>query len=267
MPDHCPACGGEIVRLEGEAVHRCVNPYCPSRGLEGLRHFVSRGALDIDGVGEKLIARFWELGLVRRAPDLYALTAEQLAELDGFQQRSAENVIASIAASRQRAFGRVLFGLGIPHVGAVTAEAIAQHFRSLEALRAAGADEIAEVEGVGPIVAESVAAWLAFEPNAIVLDDLAAAGLTLELTGDAPAPGEGPLAGLTFVITGTLPSFSRDEAKAAVVERGGKVTDSVSKRTSYVVAGSSPGSKLAKAESLGVTVLDDEGFQELLENG
>ena len=216
MPDHCPACGGEIVRLEGEAVHRCVNPYCPSRGLEGLRHFVSRGALDIDGVGEKLIARFWELGLVRRAPDLYALTAEQLAELDGFQQRSAENVIASIAASRQRPFGRVLFGLGIPHVGAVTAEAIAQHFRSLAALRAAGADEIAEVEGVGPIVAESVAAWLAFEPNAIVLDDLAAAGLTLELTGDAPAPGEGPLAGLTFVITGTLPSFSRDEAKAAV---------------------------------------------------
>jgi DNA ligase (NAD+) len=267
MPGHCPACGGEIVRLEGEAVHRCVNPYCPSRGLEGLRHFVSRGALDIDGVGEKLIARFWELGLVRRAPDLYALTAGQLAELDGFQQRSAENVIASIAQSRQRPFGRVLFGLGIPHVGAVTAEAIAQHFRSLAALRAAGSDEIAEVEGVGPVVAESVAAWLAFEANAAVLDDLAAAGLSLELTGDAPPPGEGPLAGLTFVITGTLPSFSRDEAKASVVERGGKVTDSVSKRTSYVVAGSSPGSKLTKAESLGVPVLDDEAFQRLLEDG
>ena len=268
MPDHCPACGGEIVRLEGEAVHRCVNPYCPSRGLEGLRHFVSRGALDIDGVGEKLIARFWELGLVRRAPDLYALTAEQLAELDGFQQRSAENVIASIAASRQRPFGRVLFGLGIPHVGAVTAEAIAQHFRSLAALRAAGADEIAEVEGVGPD-RRGVGRGLAGvpEPTPSVLDDLAAAGLTLELTGDAPAPGEGPLAGLTFVITGTLPSFSRDEAKAAVVERGGKVTDSVSKRTSYVVAGSSPGSKLAKAESLGVPVLDDEAFQQLLEDG
>jgi DNA ligase (NAD+) len=152
-------------------------------------------------------------------------------------------------------------------VGAVTAEAIAQHFRSLAALRAAGADEIAEVEGVGPIVAESVAAWLAFEPNAAVLDDLAAAGLTLEITGDAPPPGEGPLAGLTFVITGTLPSFSRDEAKASVVERGGKVTDSVSKRTSYVVAGSSPGSKLAKAESLGVPVLDDEAFQRLLDEG
>ena len=139
MPDHCPACGGEVVRVEGEAVHRCVNPYCPSRGLEGLRHFVSRGAMDIDGVGEKLMARFWDLGLVRRAPDLYALTVEQLAELDGFQQRSAENVIASIARSRERAFGRVLFALGIPHVGGVTAEAIAQHFRSLAALRAAGA--------------------------------------------------------------------------------------------------------------------------------
>jgi DNA ligase (NAD+) len=267
MPDHCPACGGEIVRLEGEAVHRCVNPYCPSRGLEGLRHFVSRGAMDIDGVGEKLMARFWELELVRRPPDLYRLTVEQLLALDGFQQRSAERVVASIAQSRQRPLGRLLFGLGIPHVGGVTAEAIAQHFRSLAALRAAGADEIAEVEGVGPVVAESMAAWLAFPANAEVLDDLAAAGLTVEVSGDAPPPGEGPLAGLTFVITGTLASSSRDDAKAAVVARGGKVTDSVSKRTSYVVAGSSPGSKLAKAVDLGVTVLDDEGFQQLLAQG
>ncbi|MDX6541543.1 MAG: ligase [Gaiellales bacterium] len=267
MPDHCPACGGEIVRLEGEAVHRCINPYCPSRGLEGLRHFVSRGAMDIDGVGEKLIARFWELELVRRAPDLYKLTAEQLLALDGFQQRSAERVIASIAQSRERSFGRLLFGLGIPHVGSVTAEAIAQHFRSLPALRAAGADEIAEVEGVGPIVAESMAAWLAFPANAEVLDDLSAAGLTVEVSGDAPSPGEGPLAGLTFVITGTLASFSRDEAKAAVIARGGKVTDSVSQRTSYVFAGTSPGSKLPKASGLGVTVLDDEAFQRLLEDG
>jgi DNA ligase (NAD+) len=267
MPDHCPACGGEIVRLEGEAVHRCINPYCPSRGLEGLRHFVSRGAMDIDGVGEKLMARFWELELVRRAPDLYRLTTEQLLELDGFQQRSAERVIASIAASRERSFGRLLFGLGIPHVGGVTAEAIAQHFRSLAALRAAGADEIAEVDGVGPVVAESLAAWLAFPANAAVLDDLTAAGLTVEVSGDAPPPGEGPFGGLTFVITGTLASSSRDEAKAAVVARGGKVTDSVSKRTSYVVAGSSPGSKLAKAEALGVTVLDDEAFQRLLADG
>jgi DNA ligase (NAD+) len=267
MPDHCPACGGEIVRLEGEAVHRCVNPYCPSRGLEGLRHFVSRGAMDIDGVGEKLMARFWELELVRRPPDLYRLTVEQLLALDGFQQRSAERVVASIAQSRQRPLGRLLFGLGIPHVGGVTAEAIAQHFRSLAALRAAGADEIAEVEGVGPIVAQSVAEWMAFPSNAELLDDLAETGLTLELTGDAPPPGEGPLAGLTFVITGTLPSFSRDEARASVVERGGKVTDSVSKRTSFVVAGSSPGSKLAKAVELGVPVLDDEAFQRLLEDG
>jgi DNA ligase (NAD+) len=267
MPEHCPACGGEIVRLEGEAVHRCVNPYCPSRGLEGLRHFVSRGAMDIDGVGEKLMARFWELELVRRAPDLYRLTAEQLVALDGFQQRSAERVIASIAQSRERSLGRLLFGLGIPHVGGVTAEAIAQHFRSLAALRAAGVDEIAEIDGVGPIVADSMAAWLAVPANAEVLDDLTAAGLTVEVSGDAPPPGEGPLAGLTFVITGTLASSSRDDAKAAVIARGGKVTDSVSKRTSYVVAGTSPGSKLAKATDLGVTVLDDEAFQRLLENG
>jgi DNA ligase (NAD+) len=223
--------------------------------------------MDIDGVGEKLMARFWELGLVRRAPDLYALTVEQLLALDGFQQRSAERVIASIAQSRRRPFGRLLFGLGIPHVGGVTAEAIAQHFRSLAALRAAGADEIAEVDGVGPVVAESLAAWLAFPANAEVLDDLTAAGLTVEVSGEAPPPGEGPLAGLTFVITGTLASSSRDAAKEAVIARGGKVTDSVSKRTSYVVAGTSPGSKLAKASDLGVTVLDDEAFRRLLEDG
>ena len=193
MPDHCPACGGEIVRPEGEAVHRCVNPYCPSRGLEGLRHFVSRGALDIDGVGEKLMARFWELGLVRRAPDLYALTAEQLLELDGFQQRSAENVIASIAQSRERPFGRVLFGLGIPHVGARDRRGDRAAL-PLAAPRCAppGADEIAEVEGVGPIVAESVAAWLAFPANAEVLDDLAAAGLTLEVTRRRASARRGP---------------------------------------------------------------------------
>ena len=221
MPDHCPACGTKVVRAEGEAVHRCPNPFCPSRGLEGLRHFVSRGALDIDGVGERLMARFWELELVRRAPDLYKLTVEQLLELDGFQQRSAENVIASIAHSKERPFGRVLFGLGIPHVGAVTAEAIAQHFRSLTALRAAGADEIAEVEGVGPIVAESrrgVARRSPATPSCSTT--WPPPGSRSSVAGDAPPPGEGPLAGLTFVITGTLASFSRDEAKASVVERG-----------------------------------------------
>ena len=247
-------------------MHRCINPYCPSRGLEGLRHFVSRGAMDIDGVGEKLMARFWELGLVRRAPDLYALTAEQLTELEGFQQRSAENVIASIARSRERPFGRVLFALGIPHVGGVTAEAIAQHFRSLAALRAAGPDEIAEVEGVGPVVAESLAAWLAFPANAAVLDDLVAAGLSLELTGDAPPPGEGPLAGLTFVITGTLASSSRDEAKASVIARGrqghrlGLEADELRRRRLESRARSS-----RRPRDLGVPVLDDEAFRRLLE--
>ena len=190
MPDHCPACGTKVVRPEGEAVHRCPNPFCPSRGLEGLRHFVSRGALDIDGVGERLMARFWELELVRRAPDLYKLTVEQLVESTA--SRSAPPKRDRVdPRSKERPFGRVLFGLGIPHVGAVTAEAIAQHFRSLAALRAAGADEIAEVEGVGPIVAEALAEWLAFPSNSELLDDLAAAGLTLEVAGERRRPARG----------------------------------------------------------------------------
>ena len=268
MPDHCPACGTEVVRAEGEAVHRCPNPFCPSRGLEGLRHFVSRGALDIDGVGERLMERFWELELVRRAPDLYALTVEQLLELDGFQQRSAENVIASIARSKERPFGRVLFGLGIPHVGAVTAEAIAQHFRSLAALRAAGADEIAEVEGVGPIVAESVADWLAFPSNAEVLDDLAAAGLTLERPGRCPAARRGAARG----------PHVRDHRHAPVVlPRRGQGERRGARRQGHRLGLEAHELRRRRLEprarswrrptDLGVPVLDDEAFQRLLEDG
>ena len=176
-------------------------------------------------------------------------------------------MIASIARSTAAPFGRVLFGLGIPHVGAVTAEAIAQHFRSLAALRAVGADEIAEVEGVGPIVARVGGGVAGIPEQRGVARRSGRRGPHARAPGDAPPPGEGPFAGLTFVITGTLPSFSRDEATASVVERGGKVDDSVSARTSYVVAGSSPGSKLAKATDLGVPVLDDDAFQRLLADG
>ena len=264
MPAECPSCGQPVVRPAGEVVHRCTNADCPSRGLEGLKHFVARGAMDIDGVGEKLVLRLWELGLVRRPPDLYRLTSEQLLPLDGFQQRSAENVITSIRRSLERPFARVLFALGMPHVGSVNAELLARSFGSIERLRAAGPDEIAEVEGVGPIIAEAVAAWFADPDHGSLVDELAAAGLNMQGDASEESPADGPLGGLTVVITGTLPGWSRDDARAAVVERGGKVTDSVSKRTSYVVAGASPGSKLAKAESLGVPVLDADGFARLL---
>ena len=267
MPASCPACTEPVVRNDGDAQHRCVNPSCPSRGLESIRHWVARGALDIDGLGDKLVSRFWELGLVRRVSDLYGLTDVVLQELEGFKERSAENLVAAIGASRSQPFGRVLFGLGIPHVGGVTAEAIAQHFRSIGALRTASLEEICEVEGVGTVVAEAVMTWLADPDHAALVDELIAAGLQLELQGEAAAPSEGPLTGATVVITGTLEGFTRDEARAAVVAAGGKVTDSVSSKTSYVVAGESPGSKLAKAEKLGVPVLDSAAFAELVAAG
>jgi DNA ligase (NAD+) len=267
MPERCPACDQPVVREPGEAMHRCVNPNCPSRGLEAIKHFVSRGALDIDGVGEKLVSRLWELELVRRPPDLYRLTVDDLLPLDGFAEISARNVIASIDASRSRPFPNVIFALGIPHAGYVTAELLARRFRSMDALRAAGLEEIEQVEGVGPVIAEAVAAWFGDPEHAALVDDLAAAGVSMALApgeGDEP---EGPLSGLTVVITGTLEALSRTEAEEAVIARGGKVTSSVSKRTSYVVAGESPGSKLAKAESAGVPVLDEAAFVRLLADG
>jgi DNA ligase (NAD+) len=265
MPANCPACGTPVERVEGEVRHRCVNPNCPSRGLEALRHFISRGALDVDGVGDKQAFRFWELGLVRRPSDLYRLTVEDLLPLEGFGKLSAENAIASIDASRGRPFSRVLFGLGIPHVGFVTAEALARQLGSMHALRNAGVQEIEAVEGVGPIIADAVAAWFADPDHAALVDELTDAGLTMETPLDERAPAAGPLTGMSFVLTGTLERRTREEAAAEIVAHGGKVTSSVSKKTSYVVAGESPGSKLARAESLGVPVIEENAFDELLE--
>ncbi len=264
MPANCPACGTPVERVEGEVRHRCPNPSCPSRGLEALRHFVSRGALDVDGVGEKLAWRFWELGLVRRPSDLYRLTVDDLLPLEGFQRTSAENAIASIDASRRRPFSRVLFGLGIPHVGFVTAEAIARQIGSMDALRAAGVQEIEAVEGVGSIIADAVAAWFADPDHAALVDELRDAGLSMETPADERAPAAGPLTGQSFVLTGTLERRTREEAAEEIVARGGKVTGSVSKKTSYVVAGESPGSKLDKAETLGVPVIDEAAFEALI---
>ena len=264
MPADCPACGEPVVKNEEDAKHFCVNPRCPSRDVEGIKHFISRSAMDIDGVGEKLVDRLYELELVRRASDLYALTVDDLLPLEGFQETSANNTIAAIAASKARPFGNVLFGLGIPHVGLVTAQAIARAFGSMERLLEAGAEEIAEVEGVGPIIAEAVAGWCADPERQAEVAALRAAGVTLELAADEVPVEDGPLSGKTIVVTGTLEGFSRDEAKAAIERLGGKTTDSVSKKTSYVVVGASPGSKVAKAEKAGVPILDEAGFRELL---
>ena len=265
MPSECPACSTPIVKAEGDAKHRCPNPACPSRGLEAIKHFVSRGALDIEGLGERNAQRLWDLGLVRRSSDLYRLTVDDLLPLEGFQQRSAEKVIAAIEASKQRPFGNVLFGLGIPHVGLVTAQALARAFGSIDGLLAAGPDEIAAVEGVGPIIAEEVAVWFADPDHQETVAGLRAAGVRLELAEDE-RPVVGPLAGRTAVITGTLSVGSRDEVRARLEALGAKVTDSVARKTSFVVAGESPGSKLARAQKLGVPVVDDDALAALLDD-
>jgi len=254
MPDNCPVCSTPIVRAEGEARHYCPNRACPSRGYEGLKHFVSRGAMDIDGVGEKLVARLVELELVSQPQDFYRLTVDQLVPLDGFQETLAENVIMSIERSKSRPFDRVLFALGIPHVGGITAETLAGAFGSMDALRHATSEQIAEVEGIGPVIAETVSAWFLDEEHGAIVDALAAAGLTM--SGPKRAPAAGPLSGKTFVVTGTLEGHTRDSIAAHLASLGAKVTASVSASTDYVLAGEGGGSKRSKAETLGVPVID-----------
>jgi DNA ligase (NAD+) len=262
MPKQCPLCGAEIVKPEGEVMHRCPNNDCPSRGLESLINWVMAAA-DIEGVGEQFVRRLWELGLLRSIPDLYRLTAEQLAELDGYAEISAGNAVEAIAASKQIPFSRVLFGLNIPDVGWVNAQNLARHFGSVDALLAARQEDIEEVEGFGPGRAESIATWFADERNRALVEELRALGIRLEL-GESERPTEGPLSGRTFVITGTLERWSREQARAALEAQGAKVTDSVSKKTSAVVAGENPGSKLDKARKAGVEILDEAAFESLL---
>ncbi len=263
MPERCPACDTPVVKPPGEVMHRCPNRACPAKGLEWLKHFVSRGAMDIDGVGEKLVALLLELGLVKLPPDLYRLTVDDLLPLEGFQQRSAENVIASIEASKQRPFGNVLFALGIPHVGYVNAQLLADEFGSVDALSHATADEIAGVEGVGPVIAEAVSSWFLDEEHAEVVRALAEAGVQMSGPRRAPA-AEGPLSGTTVVVTGSIEGHTRDSIRDHLESLGAKVTDSISKKTDYLVAGEGGGSKRAKAEKLGVPVVSlDELEQEL----
>jgi len=263
MPTHCPLCGVEIVRPEGEVMHRCPNRACPSRGLETLNNWVMAAA-DIEGVGEQLVRRLWDLGLLRSLPDLYRLTKEQLLELDGFQEKSATNVISSIQASKEIPFRRVLFGLNIPDVGWVTAQSLARHFGSVDRLAAAAQEDITEVEGLGPERAEKIVEWFAEEDNRRLVDELRELGLRFE-SDEEDRPPEGPLTGQTYVITGTLEGWSRDEAQAELEARGAKVTGSVSKKTTGLIVGEEPGaSKLTKAQSSDVPLLDEAALADLL---
>jgi DNA ligase (NAD+) len=262
MPTHCPLCGVEVVKPEGEAMHRCPNRACPSRGLESLINWV-QAAADIDGVGEQLVRRLWELGLVRSLPELYRLTKEELLELDGFAEISATNAINSIAASKEIPFRRVLFGLNIPDVGWVTAQNLARHFGNVDRLATASQEEIIECEGIGPERAEAIAEWFADDDNSRLVAELRELGLRFE-SGDEDRPVEGPLTGTQYVVTGTLESFSREEARAALEALGAKVSDNVSKKTTGVIVGESPGSKVAKAEKAGVPLLAEDDLKALV---
>jgi DNA ligase (NAD+) len=262
MPERCPLCEAEVVKPEGEAMHRCPNRACPSRGLETLINWVT-AAMDIEGVGEQFVRRLWDLALLRSMPDLYRLTAEQLAELDGYAEISARKAVDAIELSKQQPFSRVLFGLNIPQVGWVTAQSLARHFVTVERLQEASQEEIQEVEGIGPDRAEGIAEWFADEQNRALVGELRVLGLQLALRDDE-RPREGPLTGRQYVITGTLAAFTREQAKEALEELGAKVSDNVSKKTTGVVVGESPGSKVKKAQSAGIPLLTEEDLRVLL---
>jgi DNA ligase (NAD+) len=263
-PAKCPSCGTPTVKLADEVFTRCPNRLgCPGQQWQLLKHFASKGAMDVEGLGEERVSQLMREGLVRNPADLYGLTVEQLTELDGFAEISARRLVEAIDASRRRPFSRVLWALGIESVGEVNARNLAQRFRSIDALMAAGPQEIADTPGVGPVVAEIVAEALREESMVELVECLRTAGLQLEQEG--PPPGEGQLAEKTFVLTGTLPTLTREEATERILAAGGRVTSSVSKKTDFLVAGDSPGSKLEKAQRLGTEVLDEEGLVALLD--
>jgi len=273
LPSTCPECGSELVREAGEAATRCVNSSCPAILRGALRHWVSKGALDVDGLGSKLIEQLVDRGLVRSIADLYRLDGALLASLERMGDTSASKLVAAIAASKQQPWHRQLYGLGIHHVGEVNAKALAKAFASATDLAAAAAgnpERITAVFGIGGEIAQSLQQWFGTPANQALLSELGGLGLTLA-AGDAERAeglsagnGDGRLAGKTLVLTGSLPSLSRREAQALIEAAGGKVSGSVSKKTSYVVAGDEAGSKLTKAQELGVAVLDEEGLKQLL---
>jgi DNA ligase (NAD+) len=266
MPTHCPLCGTEVVKPEGEAMHRCPNRACPSRGLETLINWVE-GPADIDGVGEQSIRLLWEAGLVRSLPDLYRLRKEQLLELEGFGEISASAATEAIQRSKDVPFSRVLLGLNISKIGWVLAQNLARHFGDVDRIMAAAQEEVEEVEGFGPDRAEIVVEWFADEQNRALVEELRGLGLRFE-TGEEDKPVEGPLTGRTYVITGTLERFTRDEAAAALEALGAKVTNSVSAKTTGLVVGEDAGrSKLTKAEKAGVPQLSEADLLELLGGG
>jgi len=265
FPTHCPECGTAVVKDEGGVYIRCPNPACPAQVKERIRYFASRNAMDIEGLGDKLVEQLVTAGLVRNYGDLYRLTEEQLTDLERMGKKSAKNLIDGVAASRGRGLAKLLNALAIRHVGARVATLLAEQFGSIEALRTATEEELGEVNEIGPIIAKSVYEFLHSEAGQQTIDDLVALGI--DMTASLAARKEaatGPLAGKTLVVTGTLPTYGREEIEALIAELGGRAASSVSKKTDYVVAGEKAGSKLDKAQKLGVQVLTEAEFNALI---
>ena len=261
MPEVCPSCGAPVVHLEDEAALRCVNPECPAQSLRNIIHFASRDAMDIDGLGAAVAAQLVEKGLVHSAADLYDLTLEQLLTLEKFKEKSATNLLQAIENSKQNNLDKLLFGFGIRNIGDKAAALLAEHFGSLEAIREATEEQISEIDGFGGVMAQSVTEFFAKDGTTDLIHRLADAGLNMQWKGE---PKGDKLAGKTLVVTGTLETLSRNEAEALIVKNGGKASGSVSKKTAYVVAGTAAGSKLTKAQALGVPVLTEEEFLAML---
>jgi DNA ligase (NAD+) len=261
MPEKCPVCGTHVVRTEGEVDYRCVNANCPAKLRETILHFASRGVMNIDGMGEALVNQLTERGLVRNVADIYKVTKEDLLQLERMGEKSAENILGEVEASKKLPLERVIFGLGIRFVGERTAQFLAEHFGSMDAIMNASQEELEQVNEVGPRIAQSIAEFFQEPRNRDLVKRLQAAGLTF--SGKKRERGT-KLAGKTFVLTGTLARYSRDEAKKLIEDAGGRVSGSVSKKTDYVVAGSDAGSKLDKAKELGVAVIDEKEMQRLL---
>ncbi|HWR31833.1 MAG TPA: NAD-dependent DNA ligase LigA [Negativicutes bacterium] len=266
MPTECPECGQPVVRKQGEAALRCVNPDCPAMAREGLIHFVSRDAMNIDGLGPSIIESLLEAGLIADAADLYSLTVTQLSEMERMGEKSAGNLVSAIAASREAGLGRLLFALGIRFVGAKVAGILAKAYRKIDAVAEAAMDELVQIPDIGPRIAESVVGYFSDPEHLTLIEKLRQAGVKME---DAPPVNSAPqiFAGKSFVLTGTLTTMGRDAASAEIEKRGGKATSAVSRRTDFVLAGAEAGSKLAKANELGVRVLTEQEFLAMLETG
>jgi DNA ligase (NAD+) len=265
MPSKCPVCGSDVERVESEAAFRCTGGlFCPAQRKQAILHFASRRAMDIEGLGDKLVDQLVDSGLIRTLPELYKLGIAKLCALERMAEKSAKNLVDGLEKSKHTTLGRFLFALGIRHVGETTAKDLARHFGSLDRILDASVEHLLEVNDVGPVVAQSIHTFFAQPHNREVVEQLRACGIAWKEDDGTQDRIPKPLAGKTFVLTGTLPTLSRDEAKDLIEAAGGKVAGSVSKKTHYVVAGAEAGSKLDKAQELGVAVLDEEGLKALL---